>query len=84
MGNVLMFPVPKMVETVPPTSVKIVNPDTRMRLRARIQLAVAERNESDYWERKYRHMPETVVAVIEPIYPGSKSVVVTKRRTANG
>ena len=84
MGDVLMFPLQKIVETVPTTSVKIVNPDTRMRLRARIQLAVAERNEADYWERKYRDMPEPVVAVIEPIYPGSKSVVVTKRRAATG
>lgn len=81
-GELLKFPLPKIVETIPANSLEAVNHAARMRLRARIQLAVAERSEADYWERKYKHMPEPVVAVIEPICPGSKSVVVTKRRVA--
>jgi len=84
MGELLKFHLPNKTETIPAESAKTVNPAAKMRLRARIQLAVAERNEADYWERKYRDMPEPVVAVIEPIYPGSKSVVVTKRRAATG
>ena len=87
MAKILDFPIPKFVRTNPPKGhrfSKEVEPAAWNRLRSRIRARVEARCEADYWNRRFHHLPEQVVAVIEPVSSNGSRAAVARRRTAMG
>lgn len=82
MAKILQFPLSKFVRTVPSNGTayaKKINAAVWDRLRSRIRHVVEQRKLAEHWNDKYRNLPESVVAVIEPLYHSSDEVLIMKR-----